>query len=160
MSKREGQAGAPKEAPALVGFGAVDMTLYNAMLRNGITSVGILAGEGRLPSWIDSAGYAEHGWAYLLEIRTIGPVRVLRLVNWLRDNDIELSWFADWDNESRNWDALANKWRSPSPLCPGTGRPHGWARFGNPATRKPYEACVVCLVPRTSKDLETRRERQ
>ncbi len=37
--------------------------------------------------------------------------------------------------------------------CSGVlGKSHSWRRYGNPATRKPYEACVVCDVTRTADD--------
>jgi hypothetical protein len=31
------------------------------------------------------------------------------------------------------------------------GRPHRWERYGVPATRESYEACVVCQVPRVAR---------
>lgn len=46
------------------------------------------------------------GWEALLELRHVGPRRVLDLVNFIRDRGVELPWFADWDLSSANWTAL------------------------------------------------------
>jgi hypothetical protein len=54
-------------------------------------------------------------WIDLLDIENMGPVRLLSLVNFIRDRGIELPWFVKFDELSENWVAL--KGRSRTPPC-------------------------------------------
>lgn len=40
-------------------------------------------------------------WTEVLEIRNIGPRRMLDLVNFMRSDGVEFPWFAQWDEWSR-----------------------------------------------------------
>jgi hypothetical protein len=52
------------------------------------------------------------GWEAFWELPNIGPRRILALVNFLRDNGVELPWMTDWDTRSANWTALEGRRRA------------------------------------------------
>ena len=56
-------------------------------------------------------------WYDLIEIRNVGPKRVLNLVNFLRRNGTELPWFRAFDAASADWKVLRGKPRY-TPLNP------------------------------------------
>jgi hypothetical protein len=60
---------------------------------------------------------AEHGWEALWTLHSVGPRRILNLVNFLRDRGVELPWFAGWDESSANWTDLDGCRRAEP--CPG-----------------------------------------
>lgn len=82
----------------LIPFGKVDPTLCNALQRKGWASVKALEDL--------EDDYGEEPWQMLLDMPNVGPRRVLNLVNWLRENGVELSWMSSWDEASANWRAL------------------------------------------------------
>lgn len=49
---------------------------------------------------------AEHGWEALFTLKSVGPRRILNLVNYLRERGVELPWFAGWDESSADWTDL------------------------------------------------------
>lgn len=51
-------------------------------------------------------------WHDLLDIPHIGPVRLLELVNYLRNNKVELPWFVAFDVDSEQWKALQGRYRT------------------------------------------------
>jgi hypothetical protein len=42
-------------------------------------------------------GTSATGYAALWELHGVGACKILDLVNFLRDNGVELPWFAEWD---------------------------------------------------------------
>ena len=60
---------------------------------------------------------ALRGWEALIDLQNVGPRRVLNLVNYLRDRQVELPWFAEWDRMSASWTALEGCRRAEP--CPG-----------------------------------------
>jgi hypothetical protein len=63
---------------------------------------------------LDSPGQLRwDSWDELFDIPGISYVWLLRLVNYLRGNGVELPWFAKWDEYSANWTALKGRYREP-----------------------------------------------
>lgn len=87
-------------------------SMWNQMIAYGWTTVEALRDaviEYRIPEGpYKGREYrtADRGWEALLELRNVGPCKILDLVNFLRDSGVELPWFADWDKNSVNWTAL------------------------------------------------------
>lgn len=93
----------PDEAtePLMEALASMDRALANALRRDGYT-IGQLRelkpGPRDQPSWYD-----------LEELPNIGPVRLLRLVNFFRHRGIEFGWFAAFDEISASWTALQGR---------------------------------------------------
>jgi hypothetical protein len=76
--------------------------MWRGMRQRGWTTVEALANPVITYSWRDDLA----GWEAMLMLPSTGPRKLLRLVNFLRDNGVELPWFADWDKSSADWASL------------------------------------------------------
>lgn len=72
-----------------------------------IATCDVITGKpGREMAWLS--------WYDLLDIRDIGPVRLLGVVNFLRSRGAELPWFAQFDEFSARWAELEGRHREPA----------------------------------------------
>jgi hypothetical protein len=83
----------PVMANALARYG-LDLPHLRRLGTEPVTSVRF----GREETW--------RSWLDLLEMRNVGPKRVLHLVNFLRRNGIELPWFRTFDADTADWKTL------------------------------------------------------
>lgn len=93
-------------------FARAEPVMWNALARKGWDSVTALASP-----WMHGHGIRGdlNGWEALWEIRNIGPRRILALVNFLRDNGVELPWMADFYTRSACWADLEGMRRADKP---------------------------------------------
>lgn len=111
LAAAEGLAGAAEPDWALLR--KADSVMFFALGREGWDSVARLEGAHHEKSGV-------RGWEALHELPNIGPRRILHLVNWLRGENVELSWFADFDACSASWSALEGQYRAdPVPASGG-----------------------------------------
>lgn len=95
-----------------VPFAKAEPVVWNALVRKGWNSVAALQSP-----FISGHGLRAdlEGWDVFWELPNVGPRRILALVNFLRDNGVELPWMGRWDEQSANWTALEGQRRARHP---------------------------------------------
>jgi hypothetical protein len=78
--------------------------MWNALVRHKLASFAALRDLG---SWYD-----------LYDLRNVGQLRILSLVNFVREQGFELPWFEQWDKDSERWSLAAGRPRVPAPETP------------------------------------------
>jgi hypothetical protein len=111
--------GTRAESPQGWGWAAgLDPVMANALEREGYT-LERLSGLGLT----DGQQWPPGCWIDLMEMRNIGPRRLLKMVNHLRKAGTELQWFANFHWATEFWEALEGCERVPPPEGATVGPP-------------------------------------